>query len=93
VNPDHKEQTVTRQDIERPPRYCKRYTSLVAVACVLGTWLLLATNIKAETPRERAGESVETVTLTPGHPLRIRIQVPATEKGGGPETLFPYTTH
>jgi hypothetical protein len=84
VNPDHKEQTVTRQNIERPPRYCKRYSSLVAAACVLGAWLLLATNIKAETQAPgRAGESVETVTLTPGHPLRIKIQVPATEKGGG----------
>jgi hypothetical protein len=86
VNPDHKEQTVTRQNIERPPRYCKHHAGLVAVACVLGTWLLLATNIKAETEAPgRAGE-VEvpaTVTLTPGHPLRIKIQVPATEKGGG----------
>jgi hypothetical protein len=86
VNPDHKEQTVTRQNIERPPRYCKHHAGLIAAACVLGTWLLLATNIKAETEAPgRAGE-VEvpaTVTLTPGHPLRIKIQVPATEKGGG----------
>jgi hypothetical protein len=81
---------VTRQNIERPPRYCKRYSSLgparlvlVALACALSGWLLLPAGVGAEPPPGRAGESVETVTLTPGHPLRIRIQVPATEKGGG----------
>jgi hypothetical protein len=84
---------VTRQNLDRTQHHPGRHAGLgparvvlVALTCALGGWLLLPAGVEAETPRERAGESVETVTLTPGHPLRIRIQVPATEKGGGPET-------